>query len=1000
MSIADLNILNIPDEVQAASDMDESEESSLRRVSIKDFGRRMTIYQNQQKIERLVEVRLRNLSYNVPVKMDAPSVRTVTNQSLCYRIYEFFRRLTQYYRPPMDSSERWLPTTASDIFSPYQTKTILHDINLVLKPGKSYLILGPPGCGKTSLLKAIAGLVPNNGEPTTSRPYLSGRIEFNGVAPEDDPDMVLPNVVSFVGQLDNHAPYLTVRETFDFAYQCRTGGQDSNVGVNSPEVEFTENLTIDGLDLAVCADTFVGNQDIRGISGGQRRRVTVGEMMQGQSPVACADEISTGLDAAVTYDIIHSIVCFAKAAKTTRVVSLLQPGPETFSLFDEVIILAEGHLIYAGPIEEVVDYFAGIGYKQPATMDVADFLQLIPTPDGASLFDPDSSEVNEHYTSEGLAEAFKESDQYQGILLELSFSSRYNWTSGGESERLMVVDEEAGKSKIESSAPVIKVPEYFKITYQNSFGRALSLNYRRHFTLWKRDFGFIIGKMFENIGMAVATGGILFGQAKITWPTDDSVNQANSQAIYKLLSAVYGALFMTTFHILLGTMTSTPDEIDSRSIHYKHYDANFYQVGAFVIGRLVASIPQRTLEIVSFGIPLYWMVGLDPSAGSFFLYLLLLICYTTGIKMMFSIIAQLLPKKANVQGVGTFVVLLATLFGGFIVYPNTVPPYYIWIYWMNPMAWCLQGLASIEFTSSKYDNVGFPSSSFLTTLGFQTGREWIAYAFVYMIPYTLICTFILAIVLKYVRIQPEQAQARKKGMAIGEIKERTDDEFNLPFTPVDLTFENLVYEVTASTGDETLRLLNEVSGALVAGRMCALMGSSGAGKTTLMDVIAMRKVSGTIEGEIRLNGFLQERTSFLRCTGYVEQFDVQQPELTIRETIVFCARLRLDAVNNPSIGNDEGKLRYVDHVLETMELTSIQNLQVGSYEEGGLTFEQRKRLAIACELAGSPSLIFLDEPVSFVQSRVACYNHMNLCFTSAFLFPYRRVDWTAVERLW
>jgi ABC-type multidrug transport system ATPase subunit len=95
----------------------------------------------------------------------------------------------------------------------------------------------------------------------------------------------------------------------------------------------------------------------------------------------------------------------------------------------------------------------------------------------------------------------------------------------------------------------------------------------------------------------------------------------------------------------------------------------------------------------------------------------------------------------------------------------------------------------------------------------------------------------------------------------------------------------------------------------------------------------------------------------------VEQFDVQQAELTVRETVTFCARLRLDA-SDPEIGNDAGKLHYVDHVLETMELCDIENLQVGSYEEGGLTFEQRKRLAIACELAGSPSVIFLDEPTS------------------------------------
>ena len=132
----------------------------------------------------------------------------------------------------------------------------------------------------------------------------------------------------------------------------------------------------------------------------------------------------------------------------------------------------------------------------------------------------------------------------------------------------------------------------------------------------------------------------------------------------------------------------------------------------------------------------------------------------------------------------------------------------------------------------------------------------------------------------------------------------------------------------------------------------------------------MRKTSGELTGDIRLNGFLQERTSFLRCSGYVEQFDVQQAELTIRETVVFCARLRLDA-NDPNIGDDTGKLRFVDNVLEIMELTEIQTLQVGSFEEGGLTFEQRKRLAIACELAGSPSVIFLDEPTSGLDSRGA-----------------------------
>lgn len=137
-----------------------------------------------------------------------------------------------------------------------------------------------------------------------------------------------------------------------------------------------------------------------------------------------------------------------------------------------------------------------------------------------------------------------------------------------------------------------------------------------------------------------------------------------------------------------------------------------------------------------------------------------------------------------------------------------------------------------------------------------------------------------------------------------------------------------------------------------------------------MDVIALRKTSGTITGEVRLNGFFQDRVSFLRCSGYVEQFDVQQAELTVRETVVFSARLRLDS-KNPITATDKGKLRFADYVLDMLELTDIKDLQVGSYAEGGLSFEQRKRLAIAVELAASPSIIFLDEPTSGLDSRGA-----------------------------
>lgn len=128
----------------------------------------------------------------------------------------------------------------------------------------------------------------------------------------------------------------------------------------------------------------------------------------------------------------------------------------------------------------------------------------------------------------------------------------------------------------------------------------------------------------------------------------------------------------------------------------------------------------------------------------------------------------------------------------------------------------------------------------------------------------------------------------------------------------------------------------------------------------VQDVLALRKNSGTVTGDVRVNGFSQDAKSFRRCSGYVEQFDVQAPELTVRETVLYSARLRLDS-DNPGVSSDDDKAKFVDQVLRTLELESLADCLVGDSLDGGLSFEQRKRLSIAVELAASPSIVFLDE---------------------------------------
>lgn len=162
--------------------------------------------------------------------------------------------------------------------------------------------------------------------------------------------------------------------------------------------------------------------------------------------------------------------------------------------------------------------------------------------------------------------------------------------------------------------------------------------------------------------------------------------------------------------------------------------------------------------------------------------------------------------------------------------------------------------------------------------------------------------------------------------------------------------------MTLNSGEE-LDLLKGVDGNFEPGSLTALMGSSGAGKTTLLDVLAGRKNTGVIKGLMTINGKVKDEHLFRHSMGYVEQFDTLAPRDTAREAVEFSAALRL-----PRGTSTDARAAWVDSVLTMLELHPIADLAVGNSVEGGMSFEQKKRLSIAVELAANPSILFLDEP--------------------------------------
>nr|XP_009801734.1 PREDICTED: pleiotropic drug resistance protein 1-like [Nicotiana sylvestris] len=209
--------------------------------------------------------------------------------------------------------------------------------------------------------------------------------------------------------------------------------------------------------------------------------------------------------------------------------------------------------------------------------------------------------------------------------------------------------------------------------------------------------------------------------------------------------------------------------------------------------------------------------------------------------------------------------------------------------------------------------------------------------------------------------EKEQSNSKKKGMV-------------LPFEPHSITFDEVIYSVdmpqemkNQGATEDRLVLLKGVSGAFRPGVLTALMGVSGAGKTTLMDVLAGRKTGGYIEGSIKISGYTKKQETFARISGYCEQNDIHSPHVTVHESLVYSAWLRL-----PHDVDERTRKMFVDEVMELVELTPLRSALVGLPGVNGLSTEQRKRLTIAVELVANPLLDHAQRKQVYNQASNTC----------------------------
>ncbi|KAJ8559144.1 hypothetical protein ON010_g8301 [Phytophthora cinnamomi] len=884
------------------------------------------------------------------------------------------------------NSERELPTLTNQVMKSVAgmsakkhtvRKHILRDVTGSFHPGTITLVLGQSGSGKSALMKLLSGRFPVNKEIT-----LEGDIGYDGV-PREKLLKRLPQFVGYVTQTDTHLPTLTVRETFEFAHECcgaelseylegqlvHGSLQENGVAVEAARNVFQHfpDIILRALGLQACQNTIVGNTMYRGISGGEKRRATTGEMEFGLKYVSLMDEISTGLDSAASFDIVAAQRSIAKTLNRTVVISLLQPSPEIFALFDDVLLMNEGRILYHGPTSSAKDYFASLGLICPPGKDIADFLCELATPD------------------QGVYESV------QSIPVRIApprFAHEYadRWMKSPLFQQLEAETEEREVNHhcSVSTRFMDDVPEF-----QQSFLASLWTLLKREVILTKRNDAFVKGRL-----LLVLSVGLIFGSLFYQMDLADA-------------QVSMGVIFAASLFLGLGQDANLVVFYDARNVFYKQRAANFYRTAAYVLACSLIQIPLAVVESLIFGSLVYWLGGLVNEAWAFILFEFFLALTILVFAAMYFLLAVASPNLNIAKPIGMVTVLIFVLFAGFIVAKNSIPDWLVWLYWLDPVAWTVRSIAVSQYRSSQLDVCIYKGVDYCSTYGQTMGeyslslfdvpsdKTWVVYGIIYLVAAYVVVMTISYFVLEYHRHErPENVvlphepidEASVEGAynllssphASGAVNnpgnnnnpdnvvvsmKTASPQVKIPAATI--AFKDLWYTVSVPEDRgqpaKDVDLLKGITGYALPGTMTALMGSTGAGKTTLMDVIAGRKTAGTIRGDILLNGFPATDLSIRRCTGYCEQTDVHCTASTFREALTFSAFLRQDASVPDSV-----KYGTVDECLELLGLDDIADHIVR-----GSSMEKMKRLTIGVEMAAQPSVLFLDEPTSGLDARSA-----------------------------
>lgn len=509
-----------------------------------------------------------------------------------------------------------------------KSAVLLDDISGQVNSGSIMALMGPSGSGKTTLLSALAHRV-----QTLNGFDILGEIEFDGQRTTME---LLREVSRFVQQEDHLIGSLTVKETIDFS--IRMSGEPNKSG----RAEIVDNM-IELMGLTKQANTRVGTAIRKGLSGGQKRRLSVAAQMVTRPKVLFLDEPTSGLDSKASFEVVQALKNIARTENVIIIASIHQPSTSTFNLFDQVMFLSGGRLVYSGERSCVESYFLLAGFPIPEHFNSAEFILELTNLDFADSDSNEKAAIVERLVN--ICAARDTIDQ------KTEFSGT-----------------EISEHRVSSLAKTW-------------------LLFSRNFIKARRDHLAYNVRMAMYLGLAILMGTV--------WLRLD-YSQSNIQLFAN-------AIFFSGAFMSFMSVAYIPAYLEDYFAFTKERSNGLYGPLPFVIANFLIGVPFLFLIVIVFSVFTYFMCNFRHSGTGFGMYVMYLFINLLAAESLTIFISTVFPVFVVALALTAFANGLWMAVGGFLVQASTLNSFwYYTFYWVDYQRYAFQGMMFNQFEKAVF----------------------------------------------------------------------------------------------------------------------------------------------------------------------------------------------------------------------------------------------------------------------------------------------------------